>query len=93
MKKSIVIIAAALLSTCSRKGTDAANLANEVCDCFKKANAMDAADPARSKAQSDCSVKQNEAWMKVQKDPEKADEFNNVIGNCSREMMRKSFSN
>jgi len=90
MKKIItVLFAAVLLASCG--GSDGKSLAKEVCDCNKKANAMDPADPKRATAQADCAKKQMDAWDKVKDDQKKADEFNVAIGECSKEMMKDAF--
>ncbi len=79
------------LASCGGGGSSASKLANEVCDCYSKANAMDAADPKRAEAQNACVTKQGEAWNKVKDDVNKADEFNTIIGKCSKELIKKSF--
>jgi len=90
MKKiTILLLSAVLLASCG--GKDGKSLAKEVCDCSKKANAMDAADPKRSAAQNDCLKKQGEAWDKVKDDPKKADEFNKELSECSKEMIKDAF--
>ncbi|MBK6993304.1 MAG: hypothetical protein IPH34_16425 [Chitinophagaceae bacterium] len=43
----------------------AKQIAEEVCDCSKKANDLPTTDPTRAQAQKDCGVKQVEAWDKV----------------------------
>jgi hypothetical protein len=93
MKKMFIVLLAATCFTACGGGNSASKLANEVCDCSKKANAMDAADPKRTEAQNDCAKKQGEAWDKVKDDQKKSDEFNKIIGDCSKEMIKKSFSN
>ena len=91
MKKVFLfILTISLLTACgkSKSGTD---IGQEVCDCSKKANAMDPADPKRAEAQKDCSLKQVEAWNKVKDDSKKADEFNKVLSVCATEQIKKSF--
>ncbi|MBK7560561.1 MAG: hypothetical protein IPP43_00240 [Chitinophagaceae bacterium] len=91
MKKLLLIVLTlSLLSACgkSKSGKD---IAAEICDCSKKANAMDAADPKRTEAQSECQRKQIEAWDKVKDDEKKATEFNKVLGECATEQIKKSF--
>ncbi len=71
MKKIFLFaLTISLLTACgkSKSGTD---LGQEVCDCSKKANAMDPADPKRAEAQKDCGIKQVEAWNKVKDDQKK----------------------
>jgi hypothetical protein len=91
MKKIFLFaLTISLLTACgkSKSGTD---LGQEVCDCSKKANAMDPADPKRAEAQKDCGIKQVEAWNKVKDDQKKADEFNAVLSKCASEQIKKSF--
>ncbi len=91
MKKlTLLLFSACLLAACgkSKSGTD---LGKEVCECSKKANGMDPADPKRAAAQQDCSKMQLEAWNKVKADDKKADEFNKVLSECATEQIRKSF--
>lgn len=90
-KMTLVIVTALFLTACG--GNDSKKLAEEVCDCYKKANGMDAADPKRAEAQNDCVKKQGEAWNKLKDDQKKSDEFNKIIGDCSKEMIKKSLGN
>lgn len=91
MKKLLLpLLSLALLTACS-KGKSAKALAEEVCECSKKANGMDAADPKRAEAQKECGVKQVEAWNKVKDDQKKSDEFNAVLSKCAEEQIKKSF--
>ena len=66
-KIAILALSATFLVSCgkSKSGTQ---IGEEICECSKKANAMDPADPKRADAQKDCSVKQVEAWNKVKDD-------------------------
>jgi hypothetical protein len=89
MKKIIAaLLPVVLLASCG--STDSKSLAKDVCDCYKKANAMDAADPKRSAAQNDCIKKQGEAWDKLKDNQQKADEFNKIIGDCAKDLMNQS---
>ena len=89
MKKlTVLLISAVLLASCG--GTDSKSLAKEVCDCYKKANGMDAADPKRSAAQNECVKKQGDGWDKVKDNQANADEFNKIIGDCSKDMLNQS---
>lgn len=92
MKKAMFLLIALplFLIGCS-KGKSAKQIAEEVCECSKNANALPASDPNRSKAQDDCATKQRTAWNKVKDDMERADEFNKVIGVCAEEQIKKSF--
>jgi hypothetical protein len=89
-KIAILALSATFLVSCgkSKSGTQ---IGEEICECSKKANAMDPADPKRADAQKDCSVKQVEAWNKVKDDQKKADEFNAVLKKCAEEQIKKSF--
>jgi hypothetical protein len=86
----IVLLSTALFTGCGKsKGGKA--LGQEVCDCSKKANGMDPADPKRAQAQTDCGTKQVEAWNKIKDKPEEADAFNKVLSVCASEQIKKSF--
>lgn len=84
------ILTISLLVACGKSKSGTA-IGQEVCDCSKKANAMDAADPKRAAAQSECQRKQIEAWDKVKNDDKKSTEFNKVLGECATEQIKKSF--
>lgn len=91
MKKILLpLLSLALLTACSKAKSGKA-LGEEVCDCSKKANAMDPADPKRADAQKECGAKQMEAWNKVKDDQKKSDEFNAVLSQCATEQIKKSF--
>ncbi|NOT52095.1 MAG: hypothetical protein HOP10_12555 [Chitinophagaceae bacterium] len=66
-------------------------IAQDICDCSKKANALPVSDPNRSNAQQECQKKNVEAWNKVKGDIEKAAAFNEVLSACATEQIRKSF--
>ena len=91
MKRILITVLTLSLITSCGKSKSGAEIGKEVCDCSKKANAMDAADPKRSDAQNDCAKKQVEAWNKVKDDQKKADEFNKVLSDCATEQIKKSF--
>ena len=91
MKKwIIVLLTASFFTACGGGGKSASKLANEVCDCYKKANGMDAADPKRADEQNLCVKMQMENWTSIKDDQKKADEFNKIIGNCGKEMIENS---
>jgi len=91
MRKALfVFISFCFLIACG-KGKSAKQIAQEICDCSKKANAMDPADPRRYEAQDDCQKKNVEGWNKVKEDIEKAAAFNEVMSGCATEQIRKSF--
>ncbi|HEV7781730.1 MAG TPA: hypothetical protein VGO58_10725 [Chitinophagaceae bacterium] len=91
MKKVLLILLSAPLFIACGKSKTATQIAEEICDCSKKANAMDASDPKRSPAQADCLAKQGKAWLDVKDDMKKADEFNAVLSKCASEQIKKSF--
>ncbi|MEK7227076.1 MAG: hypothetical protein AAB221_15535 [Bacteroidota bacterium] len=91
MKKLLIVLLAAASFTACGKSKSGAEIGKEVCDCSKKANAMDPSDPKRSEAQIECGKKQVAAWNKIKDDEKKADEFNKVLGECATEQIKKSF--
>lgn len=92
MKKAFIIfLATGLFYACGSKRKSGTAIGEEVCDCSKKANAMDPSDPRRSAAQNDCLKKQGEAWEKLKNDSKKSAEFNAVLAKCAEEQINKSF--
>lgn len=91
MKKVFLFALTLSLLTACGNGKTATQIAQEVCNCSKKANAMDAADPKRTEAQNDCAKKQVEAWDKVKEDLDKASDFNKVLSVCATEQINKTF--
>ena len=91
MKKVFLFALTVSILTACGKNKSGKEIGQEVCDCSKKANAMDPADPKRTEAQNDCAVKQVAAWNEVKDDEKKADEFNKVLGVCASEQIKKSF--
>ncbi len=91
MKKLFLFALSVFLFAACSKSKSGTEIGQEVCDCSKKANAMDPADPKRSEAQNDCGKKQVEAWNKVKDDPKKTDDFNKVLSDCASEQIKKSF--
>jgi hypothetical protein len=91
MKKTMFLLLAAPLFIACGKSKSAKQIAEEVCDCSKKANALPTSDPNRSAAQNDCMKKQGAAWNKLKGDMKKADEFNAVLGKCASEQIKTSF--
>jgi len=90
MKRIVLLILAVTTLIACGGGTSASKLGKEVCDCFRNANGKDVADSSRKGAQDDCSKKQVDAWGKVKDNQEKADEFNKIIGDCSKDMIKSS---
>lgn len=91
MKKVMIILLSVSFITACGKSKSGTAIGEEVCECSKKANAMDPADPRRAEAQAACTQKQQEAWNKVKDDQKKADEFNAVLSKCAEEQIKKSF--
>lgn len=91
MKHFLLALLCSILLIACGKSKSGADIGKEVCDCSKKANAMDAKDPKRAEAQADCLKKQGEAWNKVKDDMKKADEFNKVLSACATEQIKQSF--
>lgn len=91
MKKVFLFALTILIMAACGKSKSGKEIGQEVCDCSKKANAMDASDPKRTEAQNDCAVKQVAAWNDVKDDQKKADEFNKVLSDCATEQIKKSF--
>lgn len=90
MKKLMLFLLTVSLLTACGKSKSGKQVAEEVCECYKKANALDAADPKRAAAQADCLKIQGENWAKVKDDEKKSDEFNKRISECASEMIEKS---
>jgi hypothetical protein len=87
---AICILSLTMLAACGAK-KGGKELAQEICDCSKKANALPTTDPNRSKAQSDCSLKQGEAWAKIKDKTEDAEAFNKVLSECASQQIKESF--
>ncbi len=87
----LITASAAILAACSGS-QNGKGLATEVCDCYKKANALPADDPNRSKEQDACIKKQGEAWAKVKDNQDEADKFNDEISKCSRAQIKESIN-
>lgn len=92
MKKILIVCTSAfLLFACGGKGKSGKQIAEEVCDCSKKANALPTTDSTRTLQQNDCFKQQRAAWDKVKDDKEDADEFNKALAKCAEEQIKKSF--
>lgn len=91
MKKIFMAALLGIFFYACGKGKTAIQIAEEICECSKKANAIPTSDPNRAQAQADCLKQQQEGWDKVKDDPEKADQFNTVLGKCASEQIKKSF--
>ena len=90
MKKVFLVILSASFMIACGKGKTARQIAEEVCDCSEKANAMDASDPKRPAAQADCAKLQVESWDKVKDNQKDADEFNKVLSERLEALIKKS---
>lgn len=91
MKKLIIVFTAAFLFIACGGGSSAKKIAEEICDCTAKANALPASDPNRMLEQNACAKKQVEGWNKVKDNAKDAAEFNQVLGKCAEEQMKKAF--
>lgn len=91
MKKYLLVIVCISFLVACGKSKSGKETGEEVCECSKKANGMDPADPKRAEAQAACSKLQLEAWNKVKDDDKKAGEFNAVLSKCAEEQIKKSF--
>ena len=90
MKKLMIIAAAAFFIACGGSSKSGTGLAEEVCDCYKKANGLPASDPDRAKEQDKCLKLQGTNWRKIQNDKAKADEFNKKLGECTGDLLKQS---
>lgn len=91
MKKLIIVIAAAsFFISCGSGSKSGTGLAEEVCECYKKANGLPASDPARATEQDKCLKLQGTNWRKIQNDKAKSDEFNKKLGECTAELLKQS---
>jgi hypothetical protein len=91
MKKVMLFLLTVSLLTACGKSKSGKQVAEEVCECYKKSNALDAADPKRAEAQAECLKIQGANWAKVKDDEKKSDEFNKVLSDCASEQIKKSF--
>lgn len=92
MKKWIVLtLSVAMLSACGGKSKSGKEIAEEICDCSKKANALPTSDPNRENAQKECTLKAGKAWAEIKDDQKKADEYNAVLAKCAEEQIKASF--
>lgn len=92
MRKTLTILfVACFFVACGGKGKSGKQIAEEVCDCSKKANALPSSDPNRSIKQNDCLKQQRDAWEKLKDDPEKSKDFNAALAKCAEEQLEKSF--
>ncbi|MFN8290696.1 MAG: hypothetical protein U0U70_10590 [Chitinophagaceae bacterium] len=91
MKRILISAGLALALISCGKSKSGTEMGQEVCDCSKKANGMDAADPKRSAEQEKCTKLQTDYWEKIKDNQKKADEFNAVLRKCAEEQIKKSF--
>jgi hypothetical protein len=91
MNKMLVAVLCCLMLSCG-KTKSGKEIAQEICDCSAKANALPVADPTRSQSQADCMKMQQDGWEKVKKmETEEVSEYNKVLSACASEQIRKSF--
>lgn len=85
--KTLIGILPALIFVLACKGNSEPNgreLANEVCECYRKANALPNEDPRRTLEQDACIIRQGQAWDRVKNYEEQANRFNDQLANCPR---------
>ena len=90
MKKLVIMAAAAFFIACGGGSKSGTQLADEVCECYKKANGLPASDPASAKEQDNCLKLQGTNWRKIQTDKVKSDEFNKKLGECTADLLKQS---
>ena len=90
MKKVFLFVLTLSLLTACGKGKSARQIAEEVCDCSEKANAMNADDPKRPVAQAECAKLQVESWDKVKDNQKEADEFNKILRERFEALIKKN---
>jgi hypothetical protein len=91
MKRVFILLFISIIAISCGSSKSGKAIADEVCDCYSKANALPTSDPERTKKQDDCLKEQSKSWDKVKDDKEKSDEFNKRIAACSSEQIKKSF--
>lgn len=91
MRKLIFVLGVSVFMFSCGKSKTGKQIADEVCECSKKANALPVSDSTRTKAQDDCNEMNQKAWAKVKDDDEKSKEFNATISACASEQIKKSF--
>ena len=90
MKKIIfTAFTASLLIACG--GSSPKSDAQEVCDCYSKANGMKADDPNRATEQNKCLELQTKKFEVYKDNPDKVAEFNTAMGECSKKLIEESF--
>jgi hypothetical protein len=94
MKKTLIVVALVspfILSSCGSKEEDGTAAAQEVCDCYKKANSPDLTDrQARKDQQKACGKLNSEKWNNLYDNAEEAKKFNETISNCGKEMIKEA---
>jgi hypothetical protein len=83
-KLFVVFFLFSVCTACKNDGPSGRELATEVCECYKKANALATADPQRTREQDACIIRQGEAWEKVKNNKKEADSFNDELADCKR---------
>jgi hypothetical protein len=88
MTKNILPLIFVLILVACTQQNGGKELAKEVCECSKKANALSIDNAYRAKAQSDCSIKQFEAWTKIKDVKKEMDAFNKALSECTINQMK-----
>ncbi|MEN9548137.1 MAG: hypothetical protein RIR12_728 [Bacteroidota bacterium] len=87
IKNILPLIFVLILVACTQQN-GGKELAHEVCECSKKANALSTDNAYRTKAQADCSIKQFEAWTKIKDVQKEIDAFNKALSECTINQMK-----
>lgn len=94
MKKTLItllIAAPFILASCG--GVDGKAIAEEVCDCYKKANKASKTDiEAIKKEQDKCMELQKSKWDELKTDVEQAKAYNERISECSKQMIEDALN-
>jgi hypothetical protein len=90
MKKIVLsAFAAALLVACG--GADPKKDAQEVCDCYSKANGLPADDANRAAEQTKCLELQTKKYEAYKDNMDQMNEFNTTMSECSKKLIEESF--
>lgn len=87
MKTILIFTAFFILSAGCKSKTERRNLAGDICDCFKKANAVTADDEKRTRAQDACATMEKEARKNLKSDVQKYAELDSILNGCANQML------
>ncbi|MFI5202936.1 MAG: hypothetical protein ACHQF2_00450 [Flavobacteriales bacterium] len=88
-KKMIMVLAMApiFLASCGG-GADGKAIAEEICDCYKKANKASTTDIDKIRAEQDkCMDLQKSKTEELKTNAEEAKKYNDRINECSKQML------